>query len=246
MTARHLRYCEPTFASPADRLRSVARSAAMQIKAILFDIDGTLVDSNQLHVTAWDQLFREAGYRFDRRALHDQIGKGGDNYVPAFLPDAPEEEQDRLRDAHKRLFTGSLIAQVKPFPGARDLLARVRDSGRKVVLASSASAEELEAHMATLGADGIVDETTSKDDVEDSKPCPDIFQAAADKSGVSARHATVVGDTPYDIEAARRCGIDTVAVRSGGFSDRALGGAIAIYDDVAALLADFEASPLNR
>jgi membrane protein len=227
-------------------LAGTSRSAAMQIKAILFDIDGTLVDSNELHVTAWDQLFREAGYRFDRRALHDRIGKGGDNYVPAFLPDASEEEQDRLRDAHKRLFAGSLIKQVKPFPGARDLLTRVRDSGRKVVLASSASGEELETHLATLGAEDIVDETTSKDDVEDSKPCPDIFQAAADKAGVTGAEAVLVGDTPYDIEAARRCGIGTVAVRSGGFPDEALSGAIAIYDDVGALLAGFDESPLNR
>lgn len=218
----------------------------MQIKAILFDIDGTLVDSNDLHVTAWDQVFRDAGHSFERAALHEHIGKGGDKYVPALLPDSNEEEQQQLREAHKRLFTGRYIEQVKAFPGARDLLTRTRDSGRKVVLASSASGEELEAHLRTLGADGIVDETTSADDVEASKPSPDIFQAAADKAGVTGAEAIVVGDTPYDVEAARRCGIDTVAVRSGGFPDEALGGAVAIYDDVGALLADFDESPLNR
>jgi membrane protein len=218
----------------------------MQIKAVLFDIDGTLVDSNELHVTAWDQVFREAGYEFDRQTLHDHIGKGGDNYVPALLPEASEEEQPRLREAHKRLFTGDYIKRVRPFPGARELLLQVRDSGRKVVLASSASEEELETHMRSLQAAGIVEDTTSKGDVEASKPCPDVFQAAADAAGVDPREAIVVGDTPYDIEAARRTGIDTVAVRSGGFPDEALSGAIAIYDDVAALLAGFEDSPLNR
>lgn len=218
----------------------------MQIKAILFDIDGTLVDSNELHVTAWEQVFREAGHNFERAQLHEHIGKGGDNYIPALLPGASEAEQQRLSDAHKRIFTGHLIALVKPFPGARDLLARVRNSGRKVVLASSASAEELDTHLQTLGASRIVDETTSKDDVENSKPCPDIFQVAADKANVEPGQAIVVGDTPYDIQAASRCGIGSVAVRSGGFSDAALSGASAIYDDVGALLADFEASPLNR
>ena len=218
----------------------------MQIKAILFDIDGTLVDSNELHVTAWDEVFRESGHEFDRESLHEHIGKGGDKYVPALLPEASEDEQQQLREAHKRLFTGSYIEQVEAFPGARDLLLRVRDSGRKVVLASSASGEEIETHMRTLDARGIVDETTSNDDVEASKPSPDIFAAAAGKARVNPAEAIVVGDTPYDVEAASRCGIGTLAVRSGGFSDGALSGAIAIYDDVGALLADFEASALNR
>ncbi len=218
----------------------------MRIKAILFDIDGTLVDSNELHVTAWDQVFREAGYAFDRAVLHEQIGKGGDNYIPALLPDASEDEQEKLRDSHKQLFTGTYIEKVTAFPGARDLLIRVRDSGRQVMLASSASKEELDAHLRTLEADGIIDETTSADDVEASKPCPDIFEAAVKRAGVEPREAVVVGDTPYDIEAGRSSGVDAVAVRSGGFPDEALSGAVAIYDDVAALLADFESSPLNR
>lgn len=218
----------------------------MRIKAVIFDIDGTLVDSNDLHVAAWEQVFRDAGHAFSREQLHAHIGKGGDNYVPALLPDAGEAEQRRLKDAHRRLFTGGLIEQVKPFPGARDLLLRVRDSGRKVVLASSASKQELEHHLATLDAAGIVDACTSKDDVEHSKPCPDIFDAALGQAAVGPTEALVVGDTPFDIEAARRVGAGTVGVRSGGFSDDALAAATAIYDDVAALLADFERSPLNR
>ena len=218
----------------------------MQIKAVLFDIDGTLVDSNALHVTAWDQVFRDAGYDIDRQALHDQIGKGGDKYVPALLPDLGEDEQERLAQAHKRLFKERYIRKVSAFPGARDLLAKVRDSGRKVVLATSASGEELEAHVETIGAGDLIDGSTSKDEVKDSKPSPDIFEAALKEAGVSAPEAIVVGDTPYDVEAARRAGIEGIAVRSGGFADEALGGAIAIYDDVAALLDDFERSPINR
>ena len=218
----------------------------MQIKAILFDIDGTLVDSNELHVTAWDEVFRSAGHSFDRQALHDQIGKGGDNYVPVFLPNASDEEQQRLRDAHKTLFTGRYINEVKPFPGAPELLRKVHDSGRKVVLATSASGEELASHLKTLKAGDLVDGRTSKDDVSHSKPCPDVFEAALEEAAVRPEEAIVVGDTPYDIEAARRSGISSVALRSGGFPDQALKDAVAIYDDAAALLADFENSPLNR
>lgn len=218
----------------------------MQIKAVLFDIDGTLVDSNELHVTAWERVFREAGHSFERAELHKHIGKGGDNYVPALLPDADEEEQERLKGAHRELFTGALIREVKAFPGARELLLRVRDSGRKVVLASSASGEELKHHLGTIGAAGVVDACTSADDVEHSKPCPDVFQAAVTKAGVKPSEALVIGDTPFDLEAATRSGVAIVAVRSGGFPDQDLSGAIAIYDDVAAILADFDNSALNR
>lgn len=218
----------------------------MQIKAVIFDIDGTLVDSNELHVTAWDQVFRDAGHTLDRKLLHEHIGKGGDKYVPALLPNATEEEQQRLRDAHKRLFTGSYIKQVQPFPGARELLRKVSDSGRKVVLATSASAEELETHVETLGAADIIDGNTNKDEVEESKPAPDVFLAALETAGVGASEAIVVGDTPYDVEAARRSGLAAVAVRSGGFPDEALRDAAVIYDDVGELLAGFERSPLSR
>jgi membrane protein len=191
-------------------------------------------------------VLRAAGHNFDRATLHSQIGKGGDNYVPALLPAADEEEQERLKAAHGEVFKGRYIDRVKPFPGARELLLKVRDSGRKVVLASSASGEELEKHVENLGAADILDGATSKDDVGHSKPCPDIFQAALERAGVSAEEAIVVGDTPYDIEAARRSGIDAVAVRSGGFPDETLRDAVAIYDDVGGLLADFERSPLSR
>lgn len=212
--------------------------------AIFFDIDGTLVDSNALHVLAWDEVFREAGFTFSPDELHRHIGKGGDTYVPALLPDLRPEQQAKLADGHGRIYTARYIDRVKPFPGARDLLLRTRDSGRKVVLASSASQQELDYYLGLLDARGIVDATTSKDDVAHSKPCPDIFQTAADKAGVMPEAALVVGDTPFDIEAARRSGIDSIAVRSGKFGDDALRGAGAIYDDVAALLSDFERSPL--
>ena len=217
----------------------------MPYKAVLLDIDGTLVDSNNFHVLAWDQALRDAGHEFDGGRLHEQIGKGADNYVAALLPDLNEDEAEELGEAHGRLFKQRYFDELKPFPGARELIGRCKDAGLKVILASSASAAELEHHLQVIGAKDLVDGHTSADDVRRSKPCPDIFEAALEKAGVRPEEAVVIGDTPYDIAAARKAGMDAIAVRSGGFPDEVLGGAIAIYDEVAALLARFDASPLS-
>lgn len=136
--------------------------------------------------------------------------------------------------------------RAAPFVGAHDLLAKAHAAGQRVVLASSASEAELEHYLDLLDARAIVDTTTSSDDVEKTKPAPDIFATALKKLGVDPAEVIVVGDTPYDIEAAAKCGIAAVALRSGGFADDVLegAGAIAIYDDAAALLAGYDASPL--
>lgn len=213
-------------------------------KAILFDIDGTLVDSNSFHVLAWAEAFHSEGHDFRFSELHAQIGKGADNYVRALLPGVSDDEAERLGDIHGRLFKTHYLDRLKPFPGARDLLRRCKDEGLTVVLASSASADELDHHLDILDARELVDHATSADDVGCSKPCPDLFEAAVRKAGVQPADAIAVGDTPYDIEAAAKAGVRTVAVRSGLFPDERLTGAIAIYDDVADLLARFEGSPL--
>ena len=216
------------------------------MKAILFDIDGTLVDSNDDHIQAWDEVMRDAGHAFTWQQLHDQVGKGGDNYVPALLPHVSEEEADRLSGAHGPVYKERYLSRVRPFPGARDLLGKCHDAGLIVVLATSASADERDHYLDLLDADDLVDASTTADDVAHTKPCPDIFDTARRKVGVEASEALVVGDTPYDIAAAQAAGIPAVAVRSGGFTDDQLGGAVAIYDDVAAILADFDQSPLAR
>ncbi|MCW3797313.1 HAD family hydrolase [Sphingomonas sp. BN140010] len=217
------------------------------LKAILFDIDGTLVDSNDFHILAWAEAFKQAGHEFRLAEIHEQVGKGGDNLIPALLPGIGEEEAERLKKAHGELFKQHYFNRLKPFPGARDLLQRCRDAGYTVVLASSASGEELKHHLDdVLGVRDLVDEFTSADDVGCSKPCPDIFVTAAQKADVSPEEALVIGDTPYDIEAASDAGIRTIAVRSGGFRDDQLSGAIAIFDDVTELLARFDASPLSQ
>jgi membrane protein len=219
----------------------------MALKAIFFDIDGTLVDSNDMHVDAWIEAFAGVGARFDRQTVHDQIGKGTDMLVPTLLPDADEAAQDSLGDEHGRIFKSRFLESVRPFAGARDLLRRSSDSGQKVVFASSASADELEHYLDLLDARDLVSATTSADDVEHTKPAPDIFAVALKKvAPLEAQDVVVVGDTPYDIEAAGKCGIAAIGLRSGGFSDGALlgAGAIALYDGVAALLEQYDNSPL--
>jgi HAD superfamily hydrolase (TIGR01509 family) len=168
--------------------------------------------------------------------------------VPTLLPDIDKAKQERMGEEHGRIFKSRYLEQVTPFEGARDLLAKVKESGRQVVLASSASSEELESYLGLLDAREIVSLSTTFDDVEKTKPAPDIFVAALERlSPLGASEVIVVGDTPYDIEAAAKCGIAAVGIQSGKFEDETPkdAGAVALYDDVAALLADFENSPLN-
>ena len=214
----------------------------MRCQAVFFDLDGTLVDSNNLHVAAWVEAFADAGHDVAPEAIAGQIGKGADNLVPALIPGADARTARKLGDRHGAVFNDRYLAQVRAFPGARDLVARVRDSGRKVMLASSASQTELDHYVKLLELKGLIDADTTIADVSHSKPAPDIFVAARGKIGSIAPDAiVVVGDTPYDMEPARYCGMVPVAVRSGGFGDEELrrAGAAALYDDVATLLAGF-------
>lgn len=220
----------------------------MAFRAIFFDIDGTLVDSNDLHVCAWQGAFATIGANFDRDVIHGQIGKGTDMLVPTLLPGSDDAKQKMLGDAHDAVFK-DLRDQVRPFPHAHDLLAYAVDRRQTVVLASSASQDDLDHYLDLLDAHHIVTATTSADDVANTKPAPDIFAIALKKvAPLRADEIVVVGDTPYDVEAAAKCGIAASGLRSGGFGDDSLlrAGAIALYDDVAALLADYDTSPLGH
>ncbi|WP_404712966.1 HAD family hydrolase [Sphingomonas sp. MMS24-J13] len=219
----------------------------MPIRAVLFDIDGTLVDSNEQHVNAWAFAFRDEGHPQERDDIRAQIGKGGDLLVPALLPTASEDVRQRIADAQGAHFKTIYLDQIRPFADAAALVRHVHHSGRKVVLASSAKQEELDHYIELLELDGIIDATSSIDDVETSKPEPDIFAVALEKVSVAADDAIVIGDTIYDVAAALRAGIVTIGVTSGPFDERQLrdAGAIAVYRDVAALLAHFDRSPLG-
>ena len=218
----------------------------MPIKALLFDIDGTLVDSNDLHVRAWQEVLREAGYDFSAEIIHGQVGKGGDNLVPSLLPDLSDKEQEKIAEAHGPRYREHYIDQVRPFPCARDLLAKAKQEGLTVALATSANPEELDHYVELLDAEDLIDVTTDKSDVETTKPAPDIFETAVKKAKAEPHEALVIGDTPYDALAAGRAGIGAIGLLSGGFSEQDLraAGAVAIYKDAADLLANWDSSPI--
>ncbi|MEN0075992.1 MAG: HAD family hydrolase [Paracraurococcus sp.] len=222
----------------------------MLIKAVLFDVDGTLVDSVDLHAQAWVDAFKEIGHDISFEDMREQIGKGGDQLMPVFL--SPEELKDKgkaLETRRGEIFRQSYLPRVRAFPGAADLLRRVDKAGLRTALASSAKDEELAALKRILGIeDDRLDAETSSSDAERSKPFPDIFEAAlARLPGVSAGETVAIGDTPYDAEAAGKAGMRTIGVLCGGFPEQALrdAGCIAIYRDPAHLLEEYETSPLG-
>ncbi len=218
------------------------------LKAVIFDVDGTLVDSNDLHVQAWQEAFGLFGKVLSARAIHQQIGKGGDQLVPVFLSDAEVERfGSALQDCRGKLFLREYLPRVKPFPGVRELFLRLRAAGLRIALASSSPEREVQAHERLLGIGDLLATVTSADDADHSKPCPDIFVAAlAGLRNVAPAEAVVVGDTPYDAIAARRAGMRTIAVLSGGFREAELreAGAVEVHRDIAELLRHYDRSLL--
>lgn len=219
------------------------------IKAVIFDVDGTLVDSNDLHVMAWQDAFRGCGKEVAYEELHEQMGKGGDQLMPVFCS---QEELDKfgkeLERSRTELFTSNYLPHVRPFPKVRELFERIKADGLSIALASSAKEEELEQHKKSLRIQDLLETATSADDAERSKPHPDIFQAALEGIGdVEPEEAVVVGDTPYDVIAAAQAGIRTIALLSGGFTEEDLraAGAVEMYKDVADLLEHYDESLLT-
>jgi HAD superfamily hydrolase (TIGR01509 family) len=209
-------------------------------KAVIFDVDGTLVDSNDLHIEAWREAFAHYGIGLTYEQVHAQMGKGGDQLIPVFCSkEQVEKFGDQLEKLRVEIFTRDYLPQVRPFPKVRELFERLRADGLQIALATSAREIELETHLRKLDVGDLVDYATSADDAEHSKPCPDIFEAAlAGLDDVLPSQAIVVGDTPYDVTAAARAGMKTVAVLSGGFTEETLlqAGAVAVFLDVTDLL----------
>ncbi len=219
------------------------------IGAVLFDVDGTLIDSNELHAVAWRETFLHFGVDLPLEEIRGQIGKGGDNLIPALLPkELVEARQDEIDAYRGELFKRDYLPRVVPFPGVRALFERLKADGKKIVLASSAKGAEVAFHLGLIGAEDLVSATTSKDDVEHSKPCPDIFAAALDKlKPLGPDEVVVVGDSPFDVEAAKKLGIKVIGFRSGGFPDDVLreAGADELYDGPEDLLRNYERSLLG-
>ncbi len=218
------------------------------VKAVLFDVDGTLVDTNDLHADAWRQSFLHFGIDIPPGEIRQQIGKGGDNLIPSLLPSLSEEQRKEIEDYRSDLFQRDYLPRAMPFPGVRALFERIYADGITIVLASSSDAEEVHFHLGLIGASDLVEATTSRTDVGRSKPCPDIFEAALEKAEVGAADALVVGDTPWDMISAGKLGIRTIGFRSGGFPDEVLteAGASALYDGPEDLLVRYEQSFFAR
>jgi len=218
------------------------------LKAVIFDIDGTLVDSVDLHARAWQEAFAHFGKQVEFERVRYQIGKGGDQLMPVFFTreelDEFGEEMEEWRGEHyKRVY----LPRVRAFPRVRELFERIRADGLRIALASSAKKDELSEYKRIADIEDLIEDETSADDAERSKPHPDIFEAAlAQLKGVRAEEAVVVGDTPYDAEAAGKAELRTVGLLCGGFppEDLRAAGCIALYDSPADLLARYEDSPL--
>ena len=217
------------------------------VKAVIFDIDGTLVDSVDLHARAWQEAFAHFGKQFSFERVRYQIGKGGDQLLPVFLSeDEIEKFGDELTEYRGELFKREYLPRVVAFPRVRELFERILRDGKHIALASSAKKDELSEYKRIANIEDLIKEEASADDAEKSKPHPDIFEAALAELGIEPTDAIVVGDTHYDAEAARKACVRTIGVLSGGFPEEELreAGCVRIYKDAADLLANYDTSPL--
>jgi HAD superfamily hydrolase (TIGR01549 family) len=216
------------------------------VQNVIFDVDGTLVDSVDEHAEAWRRAFLEFGRDVPFAHVRSQIGKGADQLMPVFFTeDELEKFGQELSDFRSALFQREFMPKLRPFPQVRELFQRLRQDGLRLVLASSSKGDELKFYLRLCNIEDLLDAQTAKDDVSKTKPHPDIFEAALDKLGRPAPHTTVViGDTPYDALAASKLGVPTVGVLCGGFPEEDLrtAGCRAIYKDPADLLAHYESS----
>jgi len=215
---------------------------------VLLDVDGTLIDSNDAHAQSWIDTFVEFGYEnvtFDQvRAL---IGKGGDKLLPEAIH--VEKESERGEEISKRrgiIFKKTYLPNLRAFPQARELLESFKAAGYRLVVATSARSDELKGLLQVAGLDDLIEDAATASDAKDSKPDPDIVVAALRHAGCPPRRAIMLGDTPYDVEAATKAGVEIVALRCGGWTDEHLSRAAAIYDDPQALLKSLASSPFHR
>jgi HAD superfamily hydrolase (TIGR01509 family) len=221
--------------------------APLRIEGVILDVDGTLVDSNDAHARAWVDAFAEFEYDVPYPRARSLVGMGGDNLLPEAIgieKDSPEGEA--LSKRRGEIFEERYLGTVNPFAGAREMVQRMRDEGLEIAIGTSAKKKDLKPLLDIAQVADLIDSKTSADDAESSKPDPDIIEAALKRLKLPPAQVLMVGDTPYDIEAAGRAGVRTVAFRSGGWTDAGLKGAIAVYAGPWDLLDRFATSPFAR
>jgi HAD superfamily hydrolase (TIGR01549 family) len=219
------------------------------IKAVIFDVDGTLIDSVDAHAEAWQKAFKKFGKDIQFYELRRQIGKGGDQFLPVFLTQKDIREfGKKVEEARGEIFKKQYLSKIKPFPKVRELFLKIKADGKKIALASSAKEDELEEYKKIANIGDLVEEQTSTDDAKQSKPEPDIFLAAIEKlKGVKASEAVIIGDTAYDAQAAVKARIKIVGVLSGGWARTEMlkTGCVEVYQDAAEILKDYKKSVLG-
>ena len=220
----------------------------MAFKGVILDVDGTLVLSNDVHAQAWVEAFAKFGYEVKYDEVRPLIGMGGDQIIPKFAPGLSDEEGKgkEITSYRKEIVLDKFVPKMSPANGARDMVLKLQEQGKRIVIATSASSKVLTSLLKVAKVDDILsqDDATSSDDAENSKPAPDIVKAALKKFDMQPNEIVMIGDTPYDIEAANKAGVKVIAVRSGGFDDSELKKAIAIYNDAADLVENYDNSPL--
>jgi HAD superfamily hydrolase (TIGR01509 family) len=217
------------------------------IRGVILDVDGTLIDSNDAQASSWVEAMAQYGHFVPYEQIRWLIGEGGDKLMPQAigLP-AQSDEGKKISARRKAVFYQLYMPTLQAFPETRELVERMHDSGLKVAIGSSAQQDELEAELRIANVEDLIDITTSASEVEQSKPSPSIVAVALEKLGFSPDDVVMIGDTPYDIEAAAKVKVGTIALRTGGWTDKELARATAIYNDPADLLAHYDTSPLAR
>jgi HAD superfamily hydrolase (TIGR01509 family) len=216
----------------------------MILRGVLLDIDGTLLDSNDAHAAAWVDALREHGVATESARVRRLIGMGADNLLPSFDIDKSSARGRSLSERHRALFKRDWLPKLRPFPGARALVKRMKDAGLARIVATSADGDEVNALLRAAHIDDLIEKATTSSDAPSSKPEPDIVLAAVKRAKLDARELVMIGDTPYDVAAARGASVRIIAMRSGGWGDADLAGAIRVYEGPADLLARWDASPL--
>jgi phosphoglycolate phosphatase-like HAD superfamily hydrolase len=228
-------------------VRAPLGEAMTEVKALLLDLDGTLIDSNDAHAEAWVEVLKEFDHDVRFEQVRPLIGKGSDRVLPEVAGvDAESPEGKRIVERRTALFLDKYMPRLQPFPCTAALAQRMQEAGLKLVVATSANQKEMKELVRIAGIERFIDRATNASEAENSKPDPDIINAALTKAKVTPEHAMMLGDTPYDIEAASRAGVRTIAVRCGGWKEDALRGAVAIYADPCDLLKRYDESPLGR
>jgi HAD superfamily hydrolase (TIGR01509 family) len=222
-------------------------SESAKTRGVLFDVDGTLIDSSYFHAMAWWQAFRREGFDVEMSAIHRCVGMGGDRLIQSLVPDSTEELQEALKSSHSAVFS-TFWPALRTFDAARDLLAACSEAGLAVGLASSAQDRDLEVSRKLLDAGSSIDAWTSSNDAKESKPAPDILEACLEKLRLTPKDVVFVGDAVWDVKAGAAIGIPVIALTCGGISAAELrdAGAAEVYDNPRHLLENLEGSLLGK